>query len=108
MDNQFNTPDILSCLNSMHILYTFAPLYEHEFFGKVKRMNRTGQDKVTCALKISIKSKKLVYPTTPEPVPSIVSPVATSQQPTRHNYLLRSCNKLHSPLTALTSGDNSP
>jgi len=62
MDNQFNTPDILSYLNSMHILYTFAPPYEHEFIGKVERMNRTVQDKVTCALKISIiKSKKYGY-----------------------------------------------
>ena len=60
MDNQFNTPDILLYLNSMHILYTFAPPYEHEFIGKVERMNRTVQDKVTCALKISIiKSKKM-------------------------------------------------
>ena len=48
IDNQFNTPD------------TFAPPYEHEFIGKVERMNRTVQDKVTCALKISIiKSRKI-------------------------------------------------
>ena len=43
MDNQFNTPDILSYLNSMHILYTFAPPHEHEFIDKVERMNRPRQ-----------------------------------------------------------------
>ena len=62
IDNQFNTLDILLYLNSMHILYTFAPPYEHEFIDKVERMNRTVQDKVTCALNISIiKSNQKNY-----------------------------------------------
>jgi len=61
MDNQFHTPDILSYLDSINITYTFAPPYEHEFIGKIERMNRTIQDKLTCALQISIiKSKKMV------------------------------------------------
>jgi len=60
MDNQFHTPDILSYLDSIRVTYTFAPPYEHEFIGKMERMNRTVQDKLTCALQISIiKSKKL-------------------------------------------------
>ena len=60
MDNQFHTPDILSYLDSISVTYTFAPPYEHEFIGKIERMNRTVQDKLTCALQISIiKSKKL-------------------------------------------------
>jgi len=59
MDNQFHTPDILSYLESISVTYTFAPPYEHEFIGKIERMNRTVQDKLTCALQISIiKSKK--------------------------------------------------
>ena len=28
MDNQFNTPEILSHLNLMHILYTFNAIFE--------------------------------------------------------------------------------
>ena len=67
MDNHFNTPEILSYLDSMHILYTVAPPYEHEFIGRVERMNRI-QDKITCAIKISIiKSKKCGY------LPSLMS-----------------------------------
>jgi len=50
----------MSFLDSMHVSYTFSPPYEHEFIGKVERVNRTVQDKLTCALQISIiKSKTL-------------------------------------------------
>ena len=58
MDYQFNTPEILSYLNSLHILYTFAPPYDHEFIGRVERMNRTFQDKITFSLKISVNQSK--------------------------------------------------
>ena len=45
---------------SFHITYIFVPSYEHEFYiGKVERMNRTVQDKISCTLTTStIKSKK--------------------------------------------------
>ena len=60
MDNQFHTPDILSYLDSISVTYTFAPPYEYEFIGKIERMNRSVQDKLTCVLQISIiKSKKI-------------------------------------------------
>jgi hypothetical protein len=60
MDNQFNTSDVLSYLDSMHITYQFAPPYEHEFIGRIERNNRTPQDKLSCALSISsTKNKKL-------------------------------------------------
>ena len=60
MDNQFHTPDIMSYLDSIKVTYTYAPPYEHEFIEKIERMNRTVQDKLTCALQISIiKSKKI-------------------------------------------------
>ena len=59
-DDQFHTPDIMSYLDSINVTYTYAPPYEHEFIGKIEQMNRTVQDKLTCALQISIiKSKKL-------------------------------------------------
>jgi hypothetical protein len=60
MDNQFNTQDIISYLDSLHITYQFAPPYEHEFIGRIERNNRTTQDKLSCALAISAsKNKKL-------------------------------------------------
>jgi hypothetical protein len=60
MDNQFNTIEILSYLDSLHITYQFSPPYEHEFIGRIERNNRTTQDKLSCALAISsIKNKKL-------------------------------------------------
>ena len=60
MDNQFHTPDIMSYLDSIHVTYTFAPPYKHEFIGKFERTNRTVKDNLTCVLQISImKSKKI-------------------------------------------------
>jgi hypothetical protein len=37
MDNQFNTIEILSYLDSLHITYQFSPPYEHEFIGRIER-----------------------------------------------------------------------
>ena len=40
----------------------FSPPYDLELIGKIERMNRTLQDKITYAMKISaIKSKKLWF-----------------------------------------------
>ena len=52
MDNQFHTPDIMSYLDSIQVTYTYAPPYEHQFIDKIERMNRTVQEKLTCALQI--------------------------------------------------------
>jgi len=60
MDNQYHAPEVLFYLDSLHILYSYALPYEHEFIGKVKRMNRTIQhDEITCALKISVLKLKI-------------------------------------------------
>jgi len=59
MNHQFNTLNILSYLDSMHILYQFVPPHEHEFIGRIER-NRTAQDKLSCASAISsAKFKRL-------------------------------------------------
>ena len=50
MDNQFHTPEIMFHLDSIKVTYSYSPPYEHEFIGKIERMNRTAQDKLTCAL----------------------------------------------------------
>ena len=56
---RFITALILKFLDDGHpIKNSFAP-HDHEFVGKVERMNRTVQDKISCEFKISvIKSKK--------------------------------------------------
>ena len=53
MDNQFNTQEIITYLDSLHITYQFSPPYEHEFIGRIERNNRTTQDRLSCALAIS-------------------------------------------------------
>jgi len=45
----------------MHTAYTFAPPYEHEFIGRVERMNRTVQNILTCVLKISVIKNQNKY-----------------------------------------------
>ena len=61
MDNQFHTPDILSYLDSISVTCTFDPPYEHEFIGKIERMNRTVQDKLTFKFQSSNQKKILLF-----------------------------------------------
>jgi len=50
MDHQFNAPEVLFLVNSIHRTYRFAPPYKHELIGMIKRMHRTLQDKISCAI----------------------------------------------------------
>ena len=95
MENQFNNPDILSYLNSMHILYTFAPPYYYVGsapFHKVGIMLFNPKSKQTIIRRSfhQLNPTDAIIPTLPLSVPNTDDSHDSSVDPTTYVALVLS------------------